>query len=374
MPNRNIPTAGSGPAGTSAGTIKSLRVEDGLIEIGSALPPVETSGKLYNNGGTVYWNGIDLTASAGTTYDLLCPSGTTAIRLDPSTGSNDDITITAGTGISVTRNSGTQITIANTVAETPPTLAADDITLGDAASSFATSSGNVVVDSQAGSVSIDGHTGVTLASSNSGNVVIDSQAGSVSIDGHTGVTLAASSSGNVVVDSQAGSVSIDGHTGVTLASSNSGHITLDSVNNIVLDAAGGEVNFQDAGVDQLLLDMDGTAGAQVIKLSVDGDDLLFQQFDGRTILSVVDDGYVAIANGATGPGELRIYEDTDLSSNYSALTVGTQSADLTYTLPTAYPASSGYTMNSTDAGVMSWTAPVVPIANADTLSSGRYDD
>ena len=347
MPNRNIPTAGSGPAGTSAGTIKSLRVEDGLIEIGSALPPVETSGKLYNNGGTVYWNGIDLTASAGTTYDLLCPSGTTAIRLDPSTGSNDDITITAGTGISVTRNSDTQITIANTVAETPPTLAADDITLGDAASSFATSSGNVVVDSQAGSVSIDGHTGVTLA---------------------------ASSSGNVVVDSQAGSVSIDGHTGVTLASSNSGHITLDSVTNIVLDAAGGEVKFQDAGVDQLLLDMDGTAGAQVIKLSVDGDDLLFQQFDGRTILSVVDDGYVAIANGATGPGELRIYEDTDLSSNYSALTVGTQSADLTYTLPTAYPASSGYTMNSTDAGVMSWTAPVVPIANADTLSSGRYDD
>ena len=293
MPNRNIPTAGSGPAGTSAGTIKSLRVEDGLIEIGSALPPVDTSGKLYNNGGTVYWNGIDLTASAGTT------------------------------------------------------LAADDITLGDAASSFATSSGNVV---------------------------IDSQAGSVSIDGHTGVTLAASSSGNVVVDSQAGSVSIDGHTGVTLASSNSGHITLDSVNNIVLDAAGGEVKFQDAGVDQLLLDMDGTADAQVIKLSVDGEDLLFQQFDGRTILSVVDDGYVAIANGSTGPGELRIYEDEDLSSNYSALTVGTQSADLTYTLPTAYPASSGYTMNSTDAGVMSWTAPVVPIANADTLSSGRYDD
>ena len=55
-------------------------------------------------------------------------------------------------------------------------VAADDITAGDAAVSIATSSGNVVVDSNAGLVSIDGHTGVTLASSNSGDITLDSVA------------------------------------------------------------------------------------------------------------------------------------------------------------------------------------------------------
>jgi hypothetical protein len=55
-------------------------------------------------------------------------------------------------------------------------VAADDITVGDAAVSIATTSGNVVVDSNAGLVSVDGHTGVTLASSSSGDITLDSVA------------------------------------------------------------------------------------------------------------------------------------------------------------------------------------------------------
>ena len=62
---------------------------------------------------------------------------------------------------------------------------------------------------------------------------------------------------------------------------------------------------------------------------------MFQQYDGRTILEINDAGYVALANGATGPGQLRIYEDTDNGTNFTAFQVGTQSADITYTLPTA---------------------------------------
>ena len=34
---------------------------------------------------------------------------------------------------------------------------------------------------------------------------------------------------------------------------------------------------------------------------------LFQQYDGRTLLDINDGGYVAIANGATGPGQLKTY-------------------------------------------------------------------
>ncbi len=66
-------------------------------------------------------------------------------------------------------------------------------------------------------------------------------------------------------------------------------ITLDSSNDIVIDAEGGNIEFKDAGTLQLTLDMDGTAGAQVIKLGVDSDDLIFQQFDGNEVIRVADD-------------------------------------------------------------------------------------
>ena len=65
-------------------------------------------------------------------------------------------------------------------------------------------------------------------------------------------------------------------------------ITLDSSNDIVIDAEGGNIEFKDAGTLQLTLDMDGTAGAQVIKLGVDSDDLVFQQFDGNEVMRIAD--------------------------------------------------------------------------------------
>lgn len=54
--------------------------------------------------------------------------------------------------------------------------------------------------------------------------------------------------------------------------------------------------------------------------------------------------------------ELRLYEDTDAGTNYTAFKVGAQAGDITYTLPTAAPASNGYVLSSTTAGVMSWAA------------------
>ena len=66
-------------------------------------------------------------------------------------------------------------------------------------------------------------------------------------------------------------------------------ITLDSSNDIVIDAAGGNVEFKDAGTLQFTIDMDGTANAQVIKLGVNSDDLIFQQYDGNEVIRVADD-------------------------------------------------------------------------------------
>jgi len=54
-------------------------------------------------------------------------------------------------------------------------------------------------------------------------------------------------SGTITIDSQASTTTIDGHTGVTVQSTNSGDITLDSVADIVLDAGGADIKLKDGG-------------------------------------------------------------------------------------------------------------------------------
>ncbi|MCL5795010.1 MAG: hypothetical protein M1338_01500 [Patescibacteria group bacterium] len=55
-------------------------------------------------------------------------------------------------------------------------------------------------------------------------------------------------------------------------------------------------------------------------------------------------------------GTFGILETGASPTKYTILQGGDQAADLTYTLPTAYPAVSGYVLSSTNGGVMSWVA------------------
>jgi len=111
------------------------------------------------------------------------------------------------------------------------------------------------------------------------------------------------------------------------------------------------IDFRISDADHFYL---GTSsGDTTFKIAVDAKDFIFQQYDGRNILEINDAGYVALANGATGPGQLRLYEDTDNGTNYSAFQVGTQSGDITYTLPTA-DGSSGQALSTNGSGTLSW--------------------
>ena len=139
------------------------------------------------------------------------------------------------------------------------------------------------------------------------------------------------SSGNITVDSNAGLVSIDGHTGVTLASSDSGDITLDSVADIVLDAAGGNYEFKNAGTAQLLIDTDTTANEIRVELEVNGDDLAFYQFDGTEVLRLTDAASVEVKDNLT------------LKSDSAVLGFG---ADTDTTL--THTDGTGLTLNSTN--------------------------
>ena len=192
----------------------------------------------------------------------------------------------------------------------------------------------------------------------------------------------------------------------------SGDLTLDVPGDIILDADGADLTFADGGTnilkvtnsssdvvfqnqvdakDIIFKQYDGTEVAKIdddgsfkvanstlsisqsssdviIKPLTDAKDIFFQQYDGRTLLDINDGGYVAIANGATGPGQLRLYEDTDNGTNYTALQVGTQSGDITYTLPTA-DGSNGQFLSTDGSGTLSWGTVSSGVA-LDDVSTG----
>jgi len=77
---------------------------------------------------------------------------------------------------------------------------------------------------------------------------------------------------------------------------------------------------------------------------------------------------------STQAATLRLYEDTDDGSNYTAFKVGTQSGDITYTLPTA-DGSSGQFLSTNGSGTLSWASsggtPTLKISTEFT-TAGRY--
>ena len=166
----------------------------------------------------------------------------------------------------------------------------------------------------------------------------------VTMAGTLGVTGALTANAGVVVDN----ITIDG-TEIDLSS---GDLTVDVAGDIILDAGGGDVKVAAAGTN--ILAITNSSSDVVFQPQVDAKDLKFNQYDGRTILEVNDAGYVAIANGATGAGELRIYEDSDNGSHYFGIKAGSMAASLDYVLPTA-DGSNGQQLTTDGSGNLSWT-------------------
>mgnify|MGYP000206140679 FL=1 len=124
------------------------------------------------------------------------------------------------------------------------------------------------------------------------------------------------------------------------------------------------IDFKIAGVEHF--SFSNSSGDTIIKPMVDAKDIKFQQYDGRTLLDINDGGFIGIANGATGAGAIRIFEDTDNGSNYVGLTAGSISSSLTFTLPTA-DGSSGQFLKTDGSGALSFDTVS---SAADDLSAG----
>ena len=150
----------------------------------------------------------------------------------------------------------------------------------------------------------------------------------------------------------------------------SGDLTLDVPGDIILDADGADLVFADGGTN--ILKITNSSSDVVLQPQVDAKDIIFKQYDGRALLDINDGGFVGIYNGATGPGQLRLYEDTDNGTNYTALQVGTQSGDITYTLPTA-DGSNGHALTTNGSGTLSWASAGTTYAGIDDQSSSNDD-
>ena len=86
------------------------------------------------------------------------------------------------------------------------------------------------------------------------------------------------------------------------------------------------IDFKLAGVEHISIG--NSSGDTIIKTRVDAKDIMFQQFDGRDVLEINDAGFVALHNGDSGSGQLRIYEDDDNGANFTAFQVGTQNGQI----------------------------------------------
>ena len=130
-------------------------------------------------------------------------------------------------------------------------------------------------------------------------------------------------------------------------------ITLDSAGDITLDAGGADLIFADDGTN--LLKITNSSSDVVFQPQVDAKDIIFNQYDGNKIFSIDDGGFVGIHNSAAGPGEIRIYEDTDLGSHYTGFKAGNATASVSYVLPTA-DGSADEVLTTNGSGTLSWAA------------------
>ena len=115
------------------------------------------------------------------------------------------------------------------------------------------------------------------------------------------------------------------------------------------------IDFKIAGVEHISIS--NSSGDTIIKPMVDAKDIVFQQYDGNKIFEINDGNFVAVSGAAAGPGEIRIYEDTDNGSHYTGFKAGNNTASVAYVLPTADGSASTF-LQTDGSGTLSWASAV----------------
>ena len=95
---------------------------------------------------------------------------------------------------------------------------------------------------------------------------------------------------NIGADSDA-KLTHDGAYGLTISAT---PISIDATGELHLNSTTGDIKLQDGGTDQIAFDLDSTAGDVIIKTMVNGDDIVFKQYDSGEVLRLTDGGNVEV--------------------------------------------------------------------------------
>ena len=125
------------------------------------------------------------------------------------------------------------------------------------------------------------------------------------------------------------------------------------------------IDFKIAGVEHISIS--NSSGDTVIKPMVDAKDIIFQQYDGNKVFEINDANFVSVGGNASAPGEIRLYEDTDLGSHYVGFKAGNNTASVSYVLPLA-DGTSGQALTTDSSGTLSWSTIS---ANTPTSANGQ---
>jgi len=283
---------------------------------------------------------IKLHADAGSSQSIIIlnDAGTNAAAID--------IQATAG-GIDIDAGSSVDILAASTLS----VIGSDSATFGDDTEALVyDGSGNLDIDSvvldidASGAVTIDGTStfsvdvdGATNINTSVGNITVDSEAGSLVLDGHTGVDIDASNSGKVAIDGAggidigvnadvaidvdantfdldaAGALTIDSATSIaiganadkpididstTLDIDASDAITIDSTSTILISGDGGATFSDDT--EALVYDGSGNVDFDTVGLDIDSSGAITIDGTGTVSIDGADDMNFTITSGTAG--------------------------------------------------------------------------
>ena len=294
-----------------------------------ALTHVHDTGLLLtDSGGTPTLQFHDANESfASDGSKIIMTSGGTAFNMPTADGSDGHFLKTNGSGT------------LSFAAASVSSLAADNLTEGDAAVTISTSSGNITIDATANDSDIifkgtDGGsdtTFLTIDGSAAGAATFNDKiiateldiSGDIDVDGTTnldvvdidgavdmastlGVSGVVTANAGVVIDN----ITIDG-TEIDLSS---GNLTLDSAGHIVLDADGGELQFKDGGT--AIGTIYNSSSNLAIYSAGSDNDLLLQGNDGGSLITALSldmsaAGAATFNNDVTAFSDNRFKEDIE---------------------------------------------------------------
>lgn len=318
-PTFTTPDLGT-PSAATLTNATGLPVATGISGLGTGVATalavnVGTAGAFVVNGGALG------TPSSGTVTNL---TGTASININGTVGATTPSTIV---GTTIQANTGFLPDADGGAYLGQPTQAFSNLYL-DTTATINFDNGNAVITHSSGVLTVStGDLRVTTAGTNSASVV--TVGGTQTLTAKT-LTEPKIVSGGFIADANGNELLIFTTTAsavneVTFANAATG-------NNPKFTASGGDANV---GID---LQAKGT-------------------------------GTYRLLGTADQAAELRLYEDTSDGTNYTAFKVGTQSADITYTLPTDDGDANEF-LQTNGSGVLTWAAASGGAADVQTFTSG----